>query len=223
VSAALHWAGAALDHHFSNESLLTAALTHSSASGTTYERLEFLGDRVLGLVIAEWLVAQYPQESEGVLNRRLSELVRRESCADVARRIDVLPHVKLERAARAAGVQNSDNVLGDICEALIAALYLDGGMAAAKHFIRKEWQALLENKATVIKDAKSALQEWAQGRGLPLPSYALVGQSGPDHAPVFDVEVRVEGYTPEVASAPSKQDAQKRAATALLARLEHMI
>jgi ribonuclease III len=221
VSSAADWAAAALGHRFTDESLLTAALTHSSSTtATTYERLEFLGDRVLGLVIADWLYTDFPKESEGVLNRRMSDLVRREACASVARDIGVVPHIQLERAARAGGVQNGDNVLGDVCEALIAALYIDGGMAAATQFIRSHWESLFEAKDSASKDPKSALQEWAQGRGLPLPSYAVVSQSGPDHAPLFDVEVRVPGFEPVIASAPSKQEAQKRAAADLLAKVE---
>lgn len=214
------WAAAALGHRFADEALLSHALTHSSASGTTYERLEFLGDRVLGLVVADWLYAAFPQDSEGALNRRMSDLVRRDACAAVARALDVGPHIKLERAARAGGVQHSDNVLGDVCEALIAALYLDGGMDAARRLIRTQWAVLLDARQAAQKDPKSALQEWAQGRGLPLPSYAVIGQSGPDHAPLFDIEVQVAGHDPVVASAPSKQEAQKRAASDMLAKLE---
>ncbi len=214
------WAQAVLQHVFEDEALLLAALTHGSATGQNYERLEFLGDRVLGLVIAEWLYADFPNESEGVLNRRMSDLVRREACAAVGRDIGVLPHIRLERAARAAGVQHSDNVLGDVCEALIAALYLDGGMDAARRFIRAHWSQMLTGAATASKDPKSALQEWAQGRGLPLPSYTLIGQSGPDHAPLFDIEVKLPGLAPIIASAPSKQEAQKRAAADMLVQVE---
>jgi ribonuclease III len=220
VTPAKEWASVSLGHNFTDEALLIAALTHSSATGTTYERLEFLGDRILGLIIAEWLFAQFPDESEGKLNRRMSDLVRREACAAVARTIGALPHIRLERAARSAGVQHSDNVLGDVCEALIAALYLDGGMMMAKAFIHKHWATMLDAKESASQDVKSALQEWAQGRGLPLPSYAVVGQSGPDHAPQFEMEVRVAGYDPVIASAPSKQEAQKRAAADLLIILE---
>jgi ribonuclease III len=214
------WSHTALQHSFEDDSLLLAALTHGSATGQSYERLEFLGDRVLGLVIAEWLYADFPKESEGVLNRRMSDLVRREACAAVAREIGVLPHIRLERAARAAGVQHSDNVLGDVCEALIAALYLDGGMTAARRFIRAQWNQMMAGTALAGKDPKSALQEWAQGRGLPLPNYTLLGQSGPDHAPSFNVEVTLPGLPPVMAAAPSKQEAQKRAAADMLAQVE---
>jgi ribonuclease III len=220
VSSATDWAAGALGHRFTDETLLTTALTHSSAAGATYERLEFLGDRVLGLVIAAWLYRSFPHESEGKLNRRMSDLVRRESCAAVARNIGVVPHIQLERAARASGVQQSENALGDVCEALIAALYLDGGIDAATNFIQDQWRLLIDAAESASKDPKSALQEWAQGRGLPLPNYTVVGQSGPDHAPLFDIQVQVPGHDPVVASAPSKQEAQKRAAADLLARLE---
>jgi ribonuclease III len=220
VTSASNWAATALGHEFTNEILLTTALTHSSAAGATYERLEFLGDRVLGLVIADWLYRDFPHESEGKLNRRMSDLVRRETCAMVARNIGAAPHIKLERAARASGVQDSENALGDVCEALIAALYLDGGIDVASRFIQNQWRLLIDAAESASKDPKSALQEWAQGRGLPLPSYRLIGQSGPDHAPLFDIEVQVPGHNPVVASAPSKQEAQKRAAADLLARLE---
>jgi ribonuclease III len=220
VSSANDWAASALGHRFTDETLLTTALTHSSATGATYERLEFLGDRVLGLVIANWLYRDFPHESEGKLNRRMSDLVRRETCAAVARAIDVMPYMQLERAARASGVQQSENALGDVCEALIAALYLDGGIHVAANFIETQWRLLIDASEPASKDPKSALQEWAQGRGLPLPSYSVIGQSGPDHAPLFDIEVQVPGHDPVMASAPSKQEAQKRAAADLLARLE---
>jgi ribonuclease III len=220
VSSAHDWAATALGHKFTDETLLTTALTHSSIAGETYERLEFLGDRVLGLVIADWLYRSFPSESEGKLNRRMSDLVRRETCAGVARNIGVVQHIQLERAARASGVHQSENALGDVCEALIAALYLDGGIDASIRFIHEQWRVLIDAAESASKDPKSALQEWAQGRGLPLPSYIAVGQSGPDHAPLFDIQVQVPGHDPVVASAPSKQEAQKRAAADLLARLE---
>lgn len=217
------WATEALHHRFNNVTLLTTALTHSSAVGATYERLEFLGDRVLGLVIADWLYDRFPDEPEGKLNRRMSDLVRRDACATVARDIGVVPFIQMERAAKMSGVQHSDNVLGDVCEALIAALYLDGGMEVATQFIRAHWSLMLQDNDSASKDPKSALQEWAQGRGLPLPTYAVVGQSGPDHAPSFEIEVRVPGHEPVIAAAASKQEAQKRAAAELLAKLEKII
>jgi ribonuclease III len=223
IDGAADWAASMLHHRFNNEALLSAALTHSSAVGATYERLEFLGDRVLGLVIASWLFDGFPDEPEGKLNRRMSDLVRRDACAAVARTIGVVPFIQMERAARMSGVQHSDNVLGDVCEALIAALYIDGGMNVATQFIRAQWRLMLQDNDSASQDPKSALQEWAQGRGLPLPSYALVGQSGPDHAPSFEIEVRVPGYEPAVAAAASKQEAQKRAAAELLAKLEKNI
>jgi ribonuclease III len=217
VSAALRWADTALGHHFAQPRLLEAALTHSSASGETYERLEFLGDRVLGLIIADWLLRAYEDEPEGRISRRFSQLVRRESCAAVGRAIGAGAHVRLEKAARAAKVQDGDNVLGDVCEALIGALYLDGGLEAARRFVQQQWQDMVAGTQTAQKDPKSALQEWAQGRGLPLPAYAQVGQTGPDHAPRFTVELTVPGHAPVRAEAASKQEAQKLAAAAFLA------
>jgi ribonuclease III len=218
VSDALaDWASQALGHDFARHDLLAAALTHSSADGTSYERLEFLGDRVLGLVMADWLLARYPQESEGQISRRFAQLVRRETCASVGRTLGAGAHVRLERAARAAKVQNGDNVLGDVCEALIGALYIDGGLVPAQNFIRRAWAAFVEGEATAPRDPKSALQEWAQGQGLPLPAYTLIRQSGPDHAPIFTIEVAVPGHAPVQASAASKQEAQKQAAALLMA------
>lgn len=217
------WAATDLGHRFLDEALLAAALTHTSLNqsgiNTNYERLEFLGDRVLGVVVADFLYRHYPEEGEGKMARRLAELVRRESCATVARAIGAERYIRLERTAQAAKVHESDGTLGDVCEALIGALYLDGGMDVASRFIKTHWAPLMDVAEMVPKDAKSALQEWAQGRGLPLPSYTVTGQSGPDHAPMFDMEVSVRGYPPEVASGTNKQEAQKKAATQLLARL----
>ncbi len=217
------WAIANLGHTFINQALLIAAVTHTSLNqsgiNTNYERLEFLGDRVLGVVVADFLYLHYPEEGEGKMARRLAELVRRESCATVARAIGAERYVRMERTAQAAKVHESDGTLGDVCEALIGALYLDGGMDVASQFIKKHWAPLMNVAEMVPKDAKSALQEWAQGRGLPLPIYTVKGQSGPDHAPVFDIEVNVRGYPPELASGTNKQEAQKKAAIQLLTRL----
>lgn len=212
--SAADWAGDALGHVFADMTLLEAALSHSSAGGASYERLEFLGDRVLGLVIADWLMARFPQENEGQISRRFAQLVRKERCADVARAIEAAAHIRLERAARTAKVQESGNVLADVCEALIGALYLDGGFAVAQRFVRQHWEGFITGDAA--QDPKSALQEWAQGRGLPLPHYRVTERSGPDHAPMFTLEVSVQGHGLAVATAASKQEAQKKAAALLL-------
>jgi ribonuclease III len=213
------WATEALGHIFSNHALLAEALSHTSLGRQNYQRLEFLGDRILGCVIADWLYQKHADEPEGKLARRFAELVRKEACAQVARDIDATRHIRLERTAAQAKVHHTDNVLGDVCEALIGALYLDGGLETAQKFIRNHWKSLVEHEQSAPKDIKSGLQEWAQARGLPLPEYRLVGRHGPDHAPVFDVSVSVAGYEAETAQGNSKQDAEKKAATALLQRL----
>jgi ribonuclease III len=213
------WATQSLGHVFFDTVLLGEALSHTSLGKQNYQRLEFLGDRILGCVIADWLYQKHADEPEGKLARRFAELVRKEACAHVARHIDAAQHIRLERTAAQAKVHHTDNVLGDVCEALIGALYLDGGLEAAQHFIKKHWRSLVEQEKSAPKDIKSGLQEWAQARGLPLPEYTLVGRRGPDHAPVFDVSVSVQGHAAEMAHGTSKQDAEKRAATALLNRL----
>jgi ribonuclease III len=216
----LAWAETELGRAFRQPKLLVQALTHSSASSDSYERLEFLGDRVLGLVMTQWLMEKHPDDTEGRLARRLAELVRRETCADVARRLNAADYIRVERSASQAGIQRSETVLGDVCEALLGALYLDGGMSAARTFIRKYWKEAVEaGGGAAPKDPKSALQEWAQGRGRPLPKYLIVGRTGPDHAPVFTIEVQVEGEPAARATGASKQDAQKQAAIAMLANV----
>lgn len=219
IEALQDWAEQQLGRRFRNPELLVEALTHTSLPGRNYQRLEFLGDRVLGLLVSTWLFEKHPNESEGKLNRRFVELVRGQTCAEVARRLGVSRQIQLERTAREQRVNETVNVLGDVCEALIGALYLDGGMSAARRFVRSAWQPLLDGGATVEKDPKSALQEWAQGRGLPLPAYTIVGRSGPHHAPEFTVEVNVRTQDPVQATGKSRQEAEKQAATALLAKV----
>ncbi len=211
------WARQALDHEFKDLKLLETALTHGGGRKRNYERLEFLGDRVLGCVIAAWLYTRF-DETEGELARRFAALVDKGTCAEVARAAGVSAMIRMEAAARQAGVHRSDNVLGDICEALIGALYVDGGLPAAEAFIRAAWAVHLDRRSTAPRDPKSALQEWAQAKRLPIPAYEVVGRSGPDHAPSFRVRVTVRGYAPEEAEGASKQEAEKQAAIALLAR-----
>jgi ribonuclease III len=211
------WARRALGHEFRDETLLTMALTHGGGRGRNYERLEFLGDRVLGFVIAAWLFREF-DEPEGELARRLAALVDKNTCAEAARAAGVPSVARIEAAARQSGAGDSDNILGDMCEALIGALYIDGGMAAAERFIRGAWATLLDRHAGPPKDPKSALQEWAQRRRLPIPSYSVVGRDGPDHAPRFRVQVSVRGFEPAEASGANKQEAEKAAAVALLER-----
>lgn len=209
------WAEKALSHRFKNPTLLREALTHASYGGRDYERLEFLGDRVLGCVIADWLYTEFA-EVEGKLARRFASLVDRETCAEVARRLGVPKQLFMDKAARASRVHESDNVLGDMCEALIGALYVDGGMDAARRFIRRAWEPFIDTATKAPKDPKSRLQEWAQGQGLPLPHYEIVRREGPDHAPIFRVRVTVRGREAVEAEGASKQEAEKHAAQALL-------
>jgi ribonuclease-3 len=211
-----------LDHRFADPVLLRRALTHASAdSHDSNERLEFLGDRVLGLVIAERLHRLYPHEPEGMLTRRLHALVRWETCARVGEEIGLWPHlvlVKSEQAGNAARARGT--ILGSAVEALIAALYLDGGLAVARGFIERHWLPLLDQIATDRRDAKTRLQEWSQGHGRGesgAPVYNLVSREGPDHAPRFVIEVRVEGHPPARGGGASKREAEQAAAAALLA------
>lgn len=208
-----------LGHTFKDEALLAQALTHPSASkrkdaARAYERLEFLGDRVLGLVMAEWLFELFPNEAEGELARRHAALVKRDTLAKVAEKIGLpaaLRHAKGEVA--------NATMLGDALEALIGALYCDGGLKAAHRFIHTHFTALVEAKDADKRDAKTALQEWAQARKLPTPTYTVIANSGPAHAPSFVVEVTVKNKTAQ-GEGKNKQLAEKAAAQTLLKILE---
>ncbi len=221
----------AIGHSFARPELLEEALTHPSALSPdrrggrrrpvkrNYERLEFLGDRVLGLVIADHLWHRFETEPEGPLTRRHNHLVRRETLARVAAAIGLGPHLVLSPAEAAAGAAANPAILADACEAVIAAIFLDGGFAAATEFVRRWWEPLLAEMTRPPRDAKTALQEWVQARGLPLPVYQLIAASGPDHALVFTIAVQVAGSEPAAAAAPSKRQAETKAAAALLAHL----
>jgi ribonuclease-3 len=211
-----------LGHEFKRPQLLREALTHASAAARDapgYERLEFLGDRVLALVVADLLLARFPHEREGALARRHAQLVRRETLVDIARAIGLGRFLILTRGEDDAGAREHDGVLADMLEAVIGALYLDGGIAAARTFLEAQWRPRLDADPTPPQDGKTALQEWAQGRGKPLPDYREVARSGPPHAPVFAVEVSVDGETPEVGEGRSKRMAEQAAAERLLTRL----
>jgi ribonuclease-3 len=196
------------------------ALTHGSAGGQTYERLEFLGDRVLGLVIAGWLYERFPNEPEGQMSRRYNALVARETCADVGRDLGVPAEIRLGRQAREDRATNSDNVVGDVVEALIGALYLDGGLKVAEAFIRKAWAPYIDSQKSAPMHPKSALQELAAARNWGTPAYEVTGRSGAHHAPTFTVRVSVRGGGEAQADGPSKQDAETAAAEALLESLK---
>lgn len=215
----------ALGYRFKTPDILTEALTHrgalSAAAGArapANERLEFLGDRVLGLVIAETLLKEFPREEEGALATRLAALVSAPVCGRVAQGIALADHV-LTAPGQSAGDEHT-TVLADACEAVIGALYLDGGLEAARAFIAAKWAAEIHADLTPPKDAKTSLQEWAQGRGLPLPAYRVVQETGPAHAPSFVMAVSVEGYPEATGAGRTKRLATQEAAAALLARLE---
>ncbi|MBV8494450.1 MAG: ribonuclease III [Alphaproteobacteria bacterium] len=226
-----------IGYSFGNPDLLTEALTHASAlpqahSGRrrtrrtqhggmprNYERLEFLGDRVLGLVIADLLWRQYATEPEGDLTRRLAQLVRRDTLAKVAATIGIDRFLHLSPAEAAAGAAQNPAILADACEALIAAVYLDGGLAAAFAFVERFWIPLIGAMQAPPRDPKTVLQEWTQARGLGLPAYQLTATGGPDHARHFTVAARVAGFDEATATASSKRAAETAAAALLLQRL----
>ncbi len=214
-----------LGHSFRRPELLDEALIHSSVSSRgarakrSYERLEFLGDRVLGLIVAEMLLGRFPDEAEGALARRLAALVRRETLARVAEGIGLGRHLVLSKAEDDSGGRANPAILADCCEAVIGALYLDGGLEPARAFVGGQWRRLMEEATTPPKDAKTALQEWAQGLGKPLPSYEMVAMDGPAHDPVFAVSVCIEGLAPETAQGSSKRAAEQAAAAAMLKRV----
>jgi ribonuclease III len=214
-----------LGHDFKQPDLLERALSHPSLMGgadapaESYQRLEFLGDRVLGLVVAEMLLEKYPSEDEGKLTRRLAGLVRAEALTQVGLAIDIGSALRLAKSEEARGERANPAILADACEAVIAALYLDGGLDAARRFIRRFWTDMLNDTPTPPKDAKTALQEWTLARGFPVPSYREVDRTGPDHAPMFTVEVRVQGMPPISGQGPSKRQAEQRAAEDMLMKV----
>ena len=220
-SQATEAAAARLGHQFERPDLLIEALTHPSmASRANNQRLEFLGDRVLGLVIAEALVAADPKADEGALAPRLNALVRKETCAEIAAAVDLGAALRIGRSEMLSGGRRKTALLGDAMEAVIAAVYLDGGLGAAREMILRLWADKISNAHDLGQDPKTALQEWAQARGLSPPDYQDVAREGPDHAPTFSVEVVLQDGNSSRASASSKRAAQQLAAADLLARLE---
>ena len=217
-----------LGHDFARPGLLVEALTHPSALNRprrelsqaprrSYQRLEFLGDRVLALVIADLLWQRFPDETEGPLTRRLAELVRRDALAKVAAKLDLGRYLTLAPEL-ADGVDNP-SILADACEAVIAAVYLDGGFAAAAELVLRLWEPLVQQMAGPPRSPKTRLQEWTQAQGLGFPDYVLVETSGPGHAQRFTIAAKVAGYEPATATASSKQLAQEAAAARLLETL----
>ncbi len=220
-SAAIEALEARLDHHFADRKLLETALTHASAASggrASYQRLEFLGDRVLALAVSEMLIEAFPRANEGELAQRLTALVRNESCADVAMALDVGAAIRLGIGEAQAGGRTRAAILGDVCEALIGAIHLDGGVGAARRFVRANWGARMQAWTGTMRDAKTTLQEWAQGKGIGTPAYAIVGRHGPDHAPVFDIEVTIGSLAPQRGEGRTRRDAEQLAAAAVLVR-----
>ncbi|WP_374764948.1 ribonuclease III [Yunchengibacter salinarum] len=213
--------GAVADHVFADPALLREALTHPSLSGRhNYQRLEFLGDRVLGLIVADRLLHAFPDENEGKLNRRLSSLVRQETLADVAEASGLVAHILLTPGAEAEGTRGKAAVQADVVEAVIGALYQDGGFQAAARFIDGYWADRLHNTGRAVKDNKTRLQEFCHATGQPLPVYEVVERSGPDHDPRFVVRVALgPGGQAATAEGGAKRAAEMAAAGALLADL----
>lgn len=227
---------AALDYAFKDPEMLRVALLHPSAvstgrgkrskkpagkveRGVDNQRLEFLGDRVLGIVVAEMLFRAYPEEDEGALARRLAALVRQDSLDAVAREIDLGRYLTISRGEEEGGGRDNPAILADACEALIGAIYLDGNLEDARLFVERHWRPKMDAEEKPPQDAKTALQEWAQAAGLALPLYTVVKSEGPPHDPVFEVEVTVAGQEPASARGRSKRTAEQAAARRLLDRV----
>ena len=214
-----------IGYQFLNGELLLTALTHASAisaggaaARVSYQRLEFLGDRVLGLVIAEMLFEAFPRAQEGELSQRLTGLVRNESCAEVALALDLGKAIRFGGGEAQSGGRNKAAILGDVCEAVLGAIHLDGGLEAAQKFVAANWRARMLNWRGPLRDGKTTLQEWAQARGLPTPKYTIVDQRGPDHAPIFEIEVSVDKVSPARGDGRSRREAEQEAASVLLYR-----
>ncbi|ODN70429.1 ribonuclease III [Methylobrevis pamukkalensis] len=213
-----------IGYRFSDRQELVRAVSHRSSLGTnqdpadSYQRHEFLGDRVLALVVADLLFRRFPASDEGDLARRLNALVRRETCADVARALDMGEAIRLGPGERQAGGRRKEAILGDVAEAVIAAIYRDGGFEAARQFVEANWGPRMAAGSGLLRDAKTTLQEWAQGRGLPAPIYVMAGRTGPDHSPEFTVRVDIEGVVSADGTGKNKREAEQAAASAVLRR-----
>ena len=213
-----------LGYRFADLDLLERALTHSSAISPakridrSYQRLEFLGDRVLGLVVADMLYRRYPKSNEGDLSRTLNTLVRKETCAEIARQLDLGKEMVLGESEARSGGAGKDAILGDVTESIIGAIYLDGGLEPARAFIERNFEDFLADGQASRADAKTTLQEWAQARGLEPPAYVLVERTGPDHAPEFTIAVDLSGFDRIEAIGPSKKIAEHKAAELFLVR-----
>ncbi len=210
-----------INHQFDDTGLLELSLVHASRAtpnrgSSSNERLEFLGDRVLGVIIAEMLYSCFPEEEEGALSRRFTALVRRETLHKVALNLDLGHFLSMSQSESYSGGRANPAILADACEALIGALFMDGGYIVARDFIETNWVPLLEDNAAPPKDAKTALQEWSQGNDLGLPVYSVLENTGPSHAPVFRIAVTVNGLTEQAAEGTSKRRAEQAAAAKML-------
>ena len=211
-------------YQFQNAQLLGDALTHSShrsGAAKSYERLEFLGDRVLGMVIAEWLYADQPDADEGRMARQFTFLVRKGTCTQIAKEIGLPQLLRAGRSADGKQVAANSRMLGDACEAVLAAIYLDSGLQAVKDFILQHWKSHFEKARAAPRDPKSRLQEWALAKGLEIPTYTAISREGPDHQPQFVIEVSLSGYDPATGQASSKRRGEQIAAENFIA--EHRI
>jgi ribonuclease III len=215
---------ARIGHKFADPALLATAFTHVSAlksarrRGDSYQRLEFLGDHVLGLIVSDMLYRAFPKANEGELSKRLADLVRKETCADVAKSLGLLEDIKLGAVGAGAGARLRTSVIGDICEAVIGAVFLDGGYPAAAQFVQRNWEERMRTLKRPLRDPKTVLQEWAQGKGLPTPVYREVERTGPHHDPQFRIAVDLPGLAPAEGVGGSKRAAEKVAASAMIAR-----
>ena len=213
-----------IGYAFADKAILERALTHVSAAspkqgrGGSYQRLEFLGDHVLGLVVSDMLYRAFPKGDEGELSRRLADLVRRETCADVARVIDLGAELKLGNSESKTGGRRRTAILADVCEALIGAVFVDGGYPSAAAKVERLWGERMVKPLRSLRDPKTQLQEWAQGRGLPTPAYRDVERTGPHHNPVFRVAVDIANKDPSEGVGRSKRAAEQAAAAAMLTR-----
>jgi ribonuclease III len=215
---------ARIGHTFADPMLLATAFTHVSAlkparsRGESYQRLEFLGDHVLGLIVSDMLYRAFPNADEGELSKRLADLVRKESCADVAKSLGLVDDIKLGQVGASASARLRKSVLGDICEALIGAIFLDGGYAAAAQFVERNWIERMRKPRRPLRDPKTVLQEWAQSKGMPTPVYREVERTGPHHDPQFRVAVDLPGLAPAEGIGGSKRAAEKVAASVMIER-----
>ncbi|WP_119308655.1 ribonuclease III [Cohaesibacter haloalkalitolerans] len=214
-----------LGYQFKDKAHLERALSHSSTVASprlqvdqTYQRHEFLGDRVLAVTIAEMLLKAFPKADEGELARRFNGLVRNETCADVAREIGLGPFIRLGEGEAQAGGRKKEAILGDVCEAVIGAIYMDGGFDRARDLIKQYWERRMLDWTGPLRDAKTTLQEWVQGNKLPPPTYRLIERTGPDHEPEFTLSVEVPTLEPARGTGPSKRIAEQDAARTMLIR-----